>query len=60
MFDPIVDEVRRVRAAMWDSCGGDMERYIAMLQAAEQQHPERLVTLDDVVRRKGESVSPTP
>lgn len=44
--DPIVAEVRRHRAAILDSFGGDLRHYLAALQKSQSQRfAGRLVTL---------------
>ena len=44
--DPIVEEVHRIRARMWDECGGDLDRLIASFRAGEAEHPERICSRD--------------
>ena len=56
--DPIVEEVRQVRARLWEQCGGDLKRFVAWLREQEAKHPERLVTLDEVRRRSGKVKEP--
>ena len=41
--DPIVAEVHRTREQLLAQAGGDLERLMAILEAQEAQHPERLV-----------------
>jgi hypothetical protein len=52
MNDPIVDEVRETRRRILEECGGDLNRLIDRLKAAEVQDKSRLVTLDDVQKQK--------
>jgi hypothetical protein len=49
--DPIVQEIHETRRRIFEQCGGDLERLIARLKAAEQKDEERLVTLDQVQKR---------
>jgi hypothetical protein len=42
--DPIVDEVRRAREKIWEACGGDLDKLLDQLQAAEAQDRDRLVS----------------
>ena len=51
MDDPIVAEVHEARRRIWDECNHDLEQLIARLGAAELQHPERLVTVEQVRER---------
>ena len=51
--DPIVEEVREIRGKIWEECGGDMEKLMERLKKAQEQHRDRLVTMDDVRRIKG-------
>jgi hypothetical protein len=43
--DPIVDEVRAIRAAYAESLGNDPAAIIADLRERQMHHPERLVSL---------------
>ena len=51
MKDPIVEEVREVRRRIFEECGNDLIRLIERLKAAEANHKERLVTLEQVQQR---------
>ena len=51
MKDPIVEEVREVRRRIFEECGNDLNRLIERLKAAEANHKERLVTLEQVQQR---------
>jgi hypothetical protein len=55
--DPIIDEVRETRRLILEECGGDLNRLIDRLKAAEVQDKSRLVTLDDVQKQKVTSTS---
>jgi hypothetical protein len=48
--DPLIDEVRRVRAALSAQFGHDVRRLCEYLRSVEAQYPERLV-----VRRRANS-----
>ncbi|MEX0703383.1 MAG: hypothetical protein WD069_14910 [Planctomycetales bacterium] len=50
--DPIVAEVREARRRIFEACGSDLDRLIAHLKDAESKHKERLVTIEDVQRRR--------
>jgi hypothetical protein len=39
--DPIVDEIHQIREQLLAQHGGDFAAYVASLQQAQQQHPER-------------------
>ena len=49
--DPIVAEVHRIRQQMLAECGGSLRKLMDYLQRCEQEHPERLVTLEEFRRR---------
>lgn len=36
---PLIDELREVRRRLADQCGGDTQRYAAMLRATAVRHP---------------------
>ncbi|NOX54799.1 MAG: hypothetical protein GXP27_10240 [Planctomycetes bacterium] len=50
--DPIVEDVYRARQKILDECHNDLAEWIERLRDAERQHPQRLVTRDDVQRRR--------
>ena len=41
--DPIVEEVQQTRRRIYDECGGDLDRLIARLKAAETENGKRSV-----------------
>jgi hypothetical protein len=43
--DPIVDEIRRARQKLLDECGGDLDKLLDRLKAAELQDRNRIVSL---------------
>jgi hypothetical protein len=43
--DPIVDEVRQARQKILDDCGGDLEKLLDRLKAAEAQDRSRVVSM---------------
>jgi hypothetical protein len=49
--DPIVDEVRRTRQKILEDCGGDLERLLDRLKAAESQDRSRVVSMDSLRRQ---------
>jgi hypothetical protein len=51
MDDPIVKEIHETRRRIFQECGGDLERLIARLKAAESNDKHRLVTMDEVQKR---------
>jgi len=53
--DPIVEDVYRAREKILEECGGDLDRYMERLKAAEAEHEDRLVTLEDVRKRRQRS-----
>ncbi len=53
--DPIVEEIHRIRDRMLAECGGDFEKYMDRLREAQEQDRDRLVTKEDVLRRKLET-----
>lgn len=53
--DPIVEEVHRIREKMWDDCGGDLDRLIALFRASEAEHPERIISKDRLEQPRQET-----
>lgn len=51
MDDPIVQEVHETRQRILNECGGDLDRLIERLKAAESKHKDRLVSMEDVRKR---------
>jgi hypothetical protein len=51
MKDPIVEEVRETRRRIFAECGNDLKRYIERLKAAEANHQNRLVSLEQIQQR---------
>jgi hypothetical protein len=51
MDDPTVEEVHQTRRRILAECGGDLERLIARLKAADSRDKDRLVTVDDIRKR---------
>lgn len=58
--DPIVEEIHRIREKLLAECGGDFQKYMDSLRQAQEEHRDRLVTKEDVLRRKRESVEKLP
>ena len=56
--DPIVNEVRRVRAKIFDTCENDLDKLLDAYQQAEQQDQDRVISLD-ALRAKRKALSPT-
>lgn len=53
--DPIVEEIHRVRDQMMAECGGDFQKYMDRIREAQEQDRDRLVTKEEVLRRKLEA-----
>lgn len=56
--DPIVDEVRRVRAELFEACENDLDKLLDSYQQAEEKDQKRVVSLD-ALRAKRKTLSPT-
>ncbi len=56
MNDPIVEEIHCIRDRMLAECGGDFQKYMDRIREAQEQDRHRLVTKEDVLRRKHEAV----
>ena len=52
--DPIVEDIYQARQKILDRYNGDLTKWMEHLKAAEARHPDRLVTLE-TVRKKRES-----
>jgi hypothetical protein len=52
--DP-VEEIRRTRDQMLADCGGDFQKYMDRIRKAQDQDRDRLVTKEEVLRRKREA-----
>ncbi len=57
-IDPIVEEVRQARQRIWEECGCDWDRLIAFLKEREAEHPERLVTAEELKARRAAASEP--
>jgi hypothetical protein len=57
MNDPIVDEVHETRRKLMAECDGDMARLMQKYREMAAAHPSRVVTLEEVRRRKRETAS---
>jgi hypothetical protein len=44
VFDPIVDEVHKIREKLLDECGGDLSAYMERIREREKEHRHRLVS----------------
>lgn len=53
--DPIVDETRKVRERLLAQFDGDLGKYVDHLIEEQAKDQERLVTKEEVLRRKHES-----
>jgi hypothetical protein len=53
--DPIVEETRQVRERLLAQFDGDLEKYVDNLIEEQAQDRERLVTKEEVLRRKREA-----
>ena len=56
--DPIVDEVRRVRAELFDLCENDLDKLLDSYQQAEEKDQKRVVSLN-ALRAKRKTLYPT-
>ena len=54
MRDPIVEEVHRWRAELLKEAGGTLDKLMDYLKECEKEHPERLVTKEDIERMEAE------
>ena len=52
MKDPIVEEVYEARAQLMRECGGSLKELIKRIRARESEHPELMVTPEEVRARK--------
>jgi len=52
IHDPIVEEIHRIRDHMLAECGGDFQKYMDRIREAQEQDRDRLVTKEEVLRRK--------
>jgi hypothetical protein len=50
--DPIVDEVRAVRLAIFAECDYDMKKLLDRLEERQKRHGDRLVTKEEWMRRR--------
>ncbi len=44
--DPLIDEVRAIRAEIWKQDGNDLQTHFKRLQEIEQKHPQRIAKLN--------------
>ena len=56
--DPIVAEVREARAKLMAECDYDLDKLFVRIKELERQHPERLVTREQLDARRGRAGSP--
>lgn len=50
--DPIVAELQDIRARLLEECGGDIEKLLDRYKSLEKSDAERVVDLEEVLRRK--------
>lgn len=55
--DPLIDEVRAIRRAIFEECDNDLDTLVEQLRELERQHPERVVTPEQLRARRGEKPS---
>jgi hypothetical protein len=53
--DPIVEETRQVRERLLAQFGGDLEKHVDHLIEEQAKDRDRLVTKEEVLRRKREA-----
>ena len=56
--DPLIDEVRAIRRAIFEECDNDLDKLVEQLRELERQHPERVVTPEQLRARRDQK--PTP
>jgi hypothetical protein len=56
--DPIVEEIHAVREKIEREFDYDLRRIMDYLREKEKQHPERLVTMEDIRRAREAAHSP--
>lgn len=54
MKDPIVEEVYEARDQLMKECGGSLKELIKRIRAKESEHPELMVTPEEVLALKGQ------
>jgi hypothetical protein len=52
--DPLVNEIRAVRAKMWEECGGDFKKYMEKVRQQRSLYQDRLVTKEQLTNRKND------
>jgi hypothetical protein len=57
--DPIVAEVRAVRLRLLLACDDDLDRWMDRLKESEQDHPDRVVTRDQVLQGRTATLAGT-
>jgi hypothetical protein len=55
IHDPIVEEIHCIRDRMLAECGGDFKKYMDRIREAQMQDRDRLVTKEELLRRKSEA-----
>lgn len=50
--DPIVDEIHKIREDLLKEFDGDMIKYVNYIREQEKKHPERLVSREDLIKRR--------
>lgn len=55
--DPIVAEVRASRAELMKQCGYDLDRFVERLRQYQQEHPELLLTKEQLDARRATPAS---
>lgn len=58
--DPIVEDIYRARQKILDRHSGDLAKWMESLKTAETEHPERLVTLESVRKKREDADIPLP
>lgn len=54
--DPIVKDTRMARAKLFKECDQDLDKLMDRFKASEQQDKDRVVTIEDVRRRRHNKV----
>ena len=60
MKDPIVEEVRRHREAVFAASGNNLGRYLDHLRELEKQHPQRVISKAQLDARRGRKAAAEP
>jgi hypothetical protein len=54
MTDPIIEELYQAREKILEECDGDLDKLFERYRSAEESHPDRLVTAEDLGIHRGD------